>query len=249
MPRQPYTIVGVSSPRAWFERGVELWTPFCLSEAERTDRGGRTYWLVGRLLPDVSLSNARAEPTTLLTGLADEHPRENGELTLEIKPMHQWHYGDERQTVVLLFAAAALLLLIACGNVAHLMVTRLSERGRELSLRAALGAGRGRIARLLMSESLLLTCVGGSLGLALAMQGVALARELLPRALIQKLLDPPSAQCLGETRNRVRERLETHSVPSARRRALARELGRDGLELPGGFGVLRFALQQLVRTV
>ena len=181
------TIVGVLPRRAWFRANVDLWVPFYLSESERYDRGAISVWLFGRLGDEIDLSEARAEIEGQLARLSREYPDDNRGLRIEVEDAHAWLYGDEQLTVSLLLGAASLLLLIACGNVAHLLLARVSERRRELALRTALGAGRLRIVRLLSYEIALLACSGGALGLVLAHFGVSVAANALPRSLVTSL--------------------------------------------------------------
>ena len=185
--RRVATIVGVLPRRAWFRANVDLWVPFYLSESERYDRGAISVWLFGRLGDEIDLSEARAEIEGQLARLSREYPDDNRGLRIEVEDAHAWLYGDEQLTVSLLLGAASLLLLIACGNVAHLLLARVSERRRELALRTALGAGRLRIVRLLSYEIALLACSGGALGLVLAHFGVSVAANALPRSLVTSL--------------------------------------------------------------
>jgi len=142
--RRMVTIVGVLPRRAWFRANVNLWVPFYLSESERYGRGAVSVWLFGRLRDVIDLSEARADIDGQLARLTREYPGDNRGLSIEVEDAHAWLYGDEQLTVSLLLGAASLLLLIACGNVAHLWLARVSERRRELALRTALGAGRLR---------------------------------------------------------------------------------------------------------
>ena len=173
--RQTATIVGVLPERDWFRANVDIWMPFRLVEAEESDRGARTYWLFGRLAAGVDHASAEAELETHLTHLVREHPSDNRGLTVELEDARTWLYGDEQGTVSLLLAAAALLLLIACGNVAHLLFARVSDRRRELAMRCALGAGRLRILQFLAWETALVALGGGIVGVAFASLGVQLA--------------------------------------------------------------------------
>ena len=185
--RQRATVVGVLRPQAWFHRRVDLWMPFHLVEKERTDRGAISYWLFGRLADGVGWDDARIEMQTLLGDLAREYPDDNRGLTIELEDAYAWLYGDERTTVTFLLGAASLLLLIACGNVAHLLLARATERRRELALRTALGAGRVRLIGFLSFESALLLLGGGALGLVVASSGIAAAAAALPRSLVDNL--------------------------------------------------------------
>ena len=187
VPRTTYTIVGVMAPGAWFRHRIDAWIPFQLTEEERNDRSGHTAWLIGRLGDGVEVETAASEVRTLFAELKQDYPAENSGLRIELQPEHASHYGDDRRTIALLLFAASLLLLIACGNVAHLVFARVSEREREICLRSALGAGRLRILRLLGCESLILMVAGGLTGLLVARFGIDLATSFLPRPLLSEL--------------------------------------------------------------
>ena len=179
----PRTVVGVLPPDFAFARAAEVWEPLgqALSPGSSLlDRGNHNgLGAVGRLKPGVSQATARLELQTLTTALTAEHPNTNSGIVGDVEPLATRVVGDTRTILWSLFAAVGCLLLIACVNVANLLVARGAARRHELSLRSALGCGRFRLVRQLLVESLVLSLSGGVLGLA---AGWALLRGLLALA-------------------------------------------------------------------
>jgi predicted permease len=170
-------VVGVMPPGVDFpSRATELWMPLRLSRTEPPNpaippqryRQYRILSIVGRLDPGVSLSTARAELTLVADRLERDHPDANRRMTLTVAGLHDALVGDVRPAMLVLFGAVACLLLVAVANVATMIAVRTSSRERELAVRLALGAGRGRVVRQLLVESALLACTGGAAGLALS---------------------------------------------------------------------------------
>jgi putative ABC transport system permease protein len=165
-----FTIVGVMPLDFEFLKGIDMWVPLSATSGKDVVES-RIGFLqaVGRLKPSASLEQATAELDAIIGRIAAQHPemRASGERAV-IKPLAAHIFGDARPALYLLLAATALLLLIACANIANLQLARATSRRREIALRAALGAGRGRLARQLMVESLALAVAGGGLGILLA---------------------------------------------------------------------------------
>ena len=171
------TVVGVMPPgfsgtvdpdHSEFWLPIEHYTPRSLLER----RTSRSSWVMARLRPGVALSAAHAEVAEIGRDLAAEHPAAYRELSMGVEPVGESWRSRFRAGLTLLTVAAGLLLLIACTNVAYLLLARLAQREHELRLRLALGAGRGVIVRQILRESLLLTVVGGAVGVLLAIRGV-----------------------------------------------------------------------------
>jgi predicted permease len=172
---QPYTVIGVLPPRFGFANDAELWRP--LAPDPRSDRNNHMLGVVGRLRPNVTLEAASADMQAVARQLSQQYPESNREWGARLATFDEWLIGRElRDRVVALLFAVGLLLLMACVNVANLLIARASTRQREISVRAALGAGRWRLARQLLTESLVLAAIGAVAGIALAAMAMPVLR-------------------------------------------------------------------------
>lgn len=177
-------ITGVMPPEADIPADAELWF---VTSTLGTSPSRADHWLdvYGRLAPGVTVEAARTELGGIMAQLGREDPATYAGWSMTLAPLHEVVVGDTRPALLLLLAAAGTILLIACANVANLVLSRSEDRQREIALRAALGAGRSRIGRQLLTESLLLAFLGAAVGMALAAAGVrllvALGPERLPR--------------------------------------------------------------------
>ena len=181
---ESFTVVGVMPPNFFFpEREVELWLPWSMEPGQAEGRGDHYFRLVGRLKQGVTREQANAEAESIAARLATAYPRTNEALGFVVNSFHQDYVGDLRRPMLILFAAVGLVLLIACANVANLMLAQATTRRREIAIRMALGARRWAIARQLLAESLLLAIAGGVLGVLGAIWGVEALSKLLPESL------------------------------------------------------------------
>ncbi len=169
MNAQPHTIIGVMPPS--FDLTVDsedLWTPVAFTPQQLAEHDEHFLQVIGRLAPGFSLEQARAELRTIYTQMQAQAPGDAQINPGIAAPFHERLVGDYRQRLLVLVGAVALVLLIACGNVTNLLLARGGIRTREIALRSAIGAGRGRIVRQLLTETLVLALGGAALGLGVA---------------------------------------------------------------------------------
>ena len=180
--RAPVEIVGVASPGFQYPDATNIWIPN--GPTNRTNRNAQVYRAIGRLKPGVSLATAQAQMRVVGDRLASEYPG-NRFKNVSLIPLHDRLTGNVRATLWMLMAAVTIILLIGCANIANLLLARSANRAQEMALRAALGAGRARLVRQLLTESSVLAGIAASAGVLLAyvlVQGlVALSPENLPR--------------------------------------------------------------------
>jgi predicted permease len=186
---EPYTVLGVMPEGFAFPAdGIDFWIPLSTIPADGIgrDRGSRFLDVIGRLAPGATLEQARDELAARSRRIAAQEADAKGWTEVTVVPVREALLGEVRRPLLVLSGAVAFVLLITCVNIASLLLARASARQRELAVRSALGAGRGRLLRQLVVESLVLALLGGALGVALAYVGVrafsALGAAGLPRA-------------------------------------------------------------------
>ncbi len=175
-----FTIIGVMPPDSWvlpWARDPELWIP-----AKFADQRADTRWFgcIARLKPGTTVEQAQAEMSIFGKRLAEAHPETNKDWSATALPLRETWAGDDRSLLYMLMGAVGFVLLIACANVANLLLARSNARGTEMAVRASIGGSRARIVRQLLTESVLLALMGGALGLGLSYFGVALLMALIP---------------------------------------------------------------------
>ena len=174
----PYTVVGIVPDALRLEQPVEVWTPLVTDSTRH--RRADFLTVFGRLRPGVTRERAQEEMTTIARRLEAQYPESNAQWGAEVVSLREQMVGEVRPALLVFMGAVGLVLLIACANVASLMLARVAGRSREMTVRSALGASRTRLAAELLLESVLLGLLGGGLGLLLASWGIDALRSLAP---------------------------------------------------------------------
>ena len=182
---EPYTVVGVVPDSAQLIGKTDLWAITAIQGVPPRARAAHVFQAVGRLKPGVSLAAADADLSAVASGLAQEFPDTNEGRGVTLEPFADAVIGaDLRQTSMLFLGVVGFVLLICCANVANLLLARATVRSRELAIRSALGADRPRLIRQLLTESVVLSMLGGALGLALGAAILQVAPSIIPEGLL-----------------------------------------------------------------
>jgi len=177
---EQFLIAGVMPPEFQLSPGKEMWAPRVTSETDRRRRGSTYLKVLARLKPGVTIEQARDDMKRIASGLAEQYPQTNAEMSASVVPLAEQMVGHLRPALLVLFGAVGFVLLIACANVANLLLVRGAEREQEFAIRAALGADRARLMRQLGTEGMILTLLGGTSGVLLAGWAVGVIRALSP---------------------------------------------------------------------
>jgi putative ABC transport system permease protein len=178
-----YTVVGVMPSDFQFPARVEIWTPLAMDLQNWQQRGGHYLGGIGRLKAGASLAAAQADLNTIAARAERQFPRSNSGWDTTLQNLQEAVVGRIRPAVLTLTAAVGFVLLIACVNLANLLLSRSAARRREIGIRSSMGAGRGRLIRQFLTESVLLSAIGAAAGLALAWAGTRLLVDLSPTIL------------------------------------------------------------------
>ncbi len=183
---QSYTVIGVMPETFRFGRAedqIDLWTPMAFTAQDAQNHGGHSVAAIGQLKAGITLDQASSEMSTIAGRLAVQYPEANTGWNVKLIPLLEFSVRSIKPALIVLLVAVAFVLLIACANVANLLLARAAGRQKEIATRTALGAGRWRIVRLLLTESLLLSLLGGAVGLMLAKWGTDLLLTMAPAEL------------------------------------------------------------------
>lgn len=176
---EDYTVIGVMGPEFRRPSFAQLWAPLAMTDKERAVRGEHHYLAIARLKPGVDQKQAQAELDAISHRLEQQYPDDDKGWGAVILPLRDALVGDVRPALLVLIGAVALVLLIACANVANLVLSKTLSRQKEIAIRTALGASRGRVLRQVLVETILVSLAGGVLGLWLAHYGVLLIVKFL----------------------------------------------------------------------
>jgi putative ABC transport system permease protein len=183
---ESYVVVGVMPARFQFpSNDSQAWVPTAFTQEDAGNRNRHYLQVLARLKPGVSVVQAQSEMSTIAARLQQQYPQSNTDLGAAVQPLQEHLVGDIRPALLVLLGAVGLVLLIACANVANLLLARAAVRQKEIAVRVALGARRGRLIRQFLTESVLLSALGGLVGLGIAYGGLILLKAFIPENISQ----------------------------------------------------------------
>jgi putative ABC transport system permease protein len=176
---QSYIVTGVMGPKFKFPGWAQYWTPMGWTDKERAVRGEHHYMVIARLKPNIAMPQAQAQMNAISTRLEQQYPEDDKGWGAVVIPLREQLVSEVRPALLILLAAVAFVLLIACANVANLVLAKTFGRRKEIAIRVALGASGSRVVQQILAETMLLSLAGGALGLLLAHSGIALILKFL----------------------------------------------------------------------
>ncbi len=198
-----YTVVGVvrstiTLPASGKWRD-QIWVPLAFSSKEAASRGSHYLEVIARMKPGQTLAQAQAEMETIMARLDQKYPEVNGRRGAVVTPLHEQIVGDIKPALLILLGAVVFVLLLACANVANLLLARAAARQKEIALRLALGADRARLTRQLLVESIILSLLGAMVGLGIAYAGLTILTRFVPPEVMQADAIAINGEVLGFT--------------------------------------------------
>jgi putative ABC transport system permease protein len=176
-----HTVIGVMPAGFQFlDHYIGLWVPIEMTQEDWSERGSHYLTVIARMKPGIGIEQANADIKTIQAGIARDYPNEAGRMGADVIPLREQLSGEIRLPLIVLLVAVGFVLLIACANIANLLLARAANRRKEIAIRTALGAGRMRIVRQLLTESVLLAGAGGALGLLFAIWSFEFLQRLIP---------------------------------------------------------------------
>jgi len=183
---ETYTVVGVMPARFQFPSSDnQVWVPIAFTSEDAANRNRHYLQVLARLKPGTTLEQAQTEMHTIAARLQQQYPQSNTDLGAAVTSLHEHVVGDIKPALLILLGAVGLVLLIACANVANLLLARAAVRQKEIAVRIALGARRQRLIRQFLTESVLLATIGGVVGLMIAYGGLMVLRAFIPENIAQ----------------------------------------------------------------